>query len=162
VVEVVTGRLDDDIVGRQPNVVVGAAVILLDIWLEVVGVGDRSETWCHRGESGDRHVVTFVTDLGGDVVLCCGHDLRSGLAVRVRYRTLRVAVIFFVLGTSHVLDVVVIAFFALHDPMDGARGGVLAIVVEATSKFSLFALAVALIDVTARVAAAPVPVEVGA
>jgi hypothetical protein len=61
-----------------------------------------------------------------------------------------------------VLDVVAIAFFTLHDPMDGARGAVLAIVVEATSKLSLFALAVALVDVVASIATALVLVEVGA
>jgi hypothetical protein len=84
------------------------------------------------------------------------------LAVRVRYRTLGVAVIRFVLSTSPVFDVVAIAFFALHDPMDGARGVVLAIVIEVTSKFSLFTLAVALVDVAAGVTTAPVLVEVGA
>jgi hypothetical protein len=72
------------------------------------------------------------------------------------------AIVHLVLGTSPVLDVVVIAFFALHDPMDGAREAVLSILVEATSKFSLFALAVALVDVAAGVATAPVLVEVGA
>jgi hypothetical protein len=44
VVEVAAGRLDGDVVGRQPNVGVRAAVILLDVGLEFVGVGDRSET----------------------------------------------------------------------------------------------------------------------
>jgi hypothetical protein len=46
--------------------------------------------------------------------------------------------------------------------MDGARGAVLAIIVEKTSKFSLFLLVVALVDVAAGVATAPVLVEVGA
>jgi hypothetical protein len=46
--------------------------------------------------------------------------------------------------------------------MDGARGAVLTIVCEAMSKFSLFALAVALVDVGAGVATAPVLVEVSA
>jgi hypothetical protein len=42
--------------------------------------------------------------------------------VQVRDRTLRMAVVYLVLGTLPVFDVVVIALFALHDPMDGARG----------------------------------------
>jgi hypothetical protein len=43
-----------------------------------------------------------------------------------------------------------------------ALGGVLAIVVEATLEFSLFALAIALVDVATSVATSPVLVEVGA
>jgi hypothetical protein len=54
-----------------------------------------------------------------------------------------------------------IAFFALHDLMDGARGAILVIVIEVTSKFSLFALAVALVDVAAGAATVPVLVEIG-
>jgi hypothetical protein len=84
------------------------------------------------------------------------------LAVRVRDQTLRVAVVCLVLGTSSVLDAVAIVFFTLHDVVDGARGAVLTIVVKATSKFLLFALAVVLVDVAASVATAPVLVEVGA
>jgi H+/gluconate symporter-like permease len=42
--------------------------------------------------------------------------------VRVRDRTLGMAVVCLVLGLPPVLDVVVFAFFALHDLMDGARG----------------------------------------
>jgi hypothetical protein len=99
--------------------------------------------------------------LNCDVDLCCSHNLRSRLTVRVRDRTLKVAVVCLVLGTPPVLDVVAIALFALHDPMDGARRAVLTIVVEATSKLSLLALAVALVDVAASVATAPVLVEVG-
>jgi hypothetical protein len=57
---------------------------------------------------------------------------------------------------------VAIAFFTLHDAMDGARGVVLTIVVEATSKFSLFMLAVVLVDVHVGIETAPVLVEVGA
>jgi hypothetical protein len=57
---------------------------------------------------------------------------------------------------------VAVAFFALHDPMDGARGAVLAVVVEATSELSLFAIAVALVDVATSVATTQVLVEVGA
>jgi hypothetical protein len=63
---------------------------------------------------------------------------------------------------SSVFHVVAIAFFALHDLMEGARGGVLTIVIEATSKFSLFALVVALVNVAAGVATAPVLIKVGA
>jgi hypothetical protein len=57
--------------------------------------------------------------------------------VWVRHRTLGVVVIYFELSALPVLDVVAVTFFALHDPMDGTRGGggVLTIVVEATSKF---------------------------
>jgi hypothetical protein len=61
-----------------------------------------------------------------------------------------------------VLDVVAVAFFALHDPMDGARGAVLAIVIKTTSELSLFALAVALVDVATSVVTTLVLVEVGA
>jgi hypothetical protein len=70
-------------------------------------------------EGSDSHVVAIVTDLGSDVVLCCGHDLGSGLAVQVRYRTVRVTVLRFILSPSHVLDVVAIAFFVPHDLKDG-------------------------------------------
>jgi hypothetical protein len=73
-----------------------------------------------------------------------------------------VAVVYLVLGMPPVLDVMAIMFFALHDPMDGARGTILAIVVEATSMLSLLALAVALVDVAVSVATAPVLVEIGA
>jgi hypothetical protein len=71
-------------------------------------------------------------------------------------------VVCLVLGTPPVLDVVAVAFLALHDPMDDARGGVLAIIVEAMSELSLFALAVALVDVDTSVATTPILVEVGA
>jgi hypothetical protein len=50
VIEVAIGRLDSDVVGRQPDVGVGAAVILLDVQLKVVRVGDRSETR-HQGKA---------------------------------------------------------------------------------------------------------------
>jgi hypothetical protein len=72
------------------------------------------------------------------------------------------AVVCLVLGTPPVLDIVAIAFFALHDPMDGARGGVFAIVIKVTSELSLFALVVVLIDVAMSIATAPVLVEVHA
>jgi hypothetical protein len=74
----------------------------------------------------------------------------------------KMAVVCLVLGTPPVLDVVVVMFLALHDPMDGARGAVLAIVVEATLELSLFALAVALVDVAMSVATTLVLAEVGA
>jgi hypothetical protein len=45
--------------------------------------------------------------------------------------------------------------------MDGTQGGVLMIIVEVTSKLSLFTLAVVLVDVAAGVVTAPVLVEVG-
>jgi hypothetical protein len=69
VIEVVVGRLDGDVVGRQPDVGVGAAIVLLDVWLEVVGIGDRSETRHQRGEGSDDHVIVVVSDLGGSLVL---------------------------------------------------------------------------------------------
>jgi hypothetical protein len=70
------------------------------------------------------------------------------------------AVVCLVLGLPPVLDVVAFAFFALHDLMDGARGGVLSIVVVVMSELSLFALAVALVDVATSAATTPVLVEV--
>jgi hypothetical protein len=120
-VEVAPSRIYSDVVGRQQDVRARAAVVLLDVWLEVVGVGDRSETWCQRKESSDRHIVTVVSDLGSTIVLCGGHDLGPRLAVRVRDQTLRAAVVRLVLGASSVLDIVAIAFFTLHDAMDGAH-----------------------------------------
>jgi hypothetical protein len=72
------------------------------------------------------------------------------------------AVVYPVLGMPLVLDIVAIAFFALHDTMDGARGGVLAIVVELTSELSLIALMVALVDVAVSVATALVLFEISA
>jgi hypothetical protein len=99
-----------------------------------------------------------------DVDLHGGHDLGSRLTILVRDRTLRLAVVHLVLGASPVLDIVTIMLFTLHDAMDGARGGggVLAIVVQTTSKLSLFAPAMALVDVTASATATLVPVKVGA
>jgi hypothetical protein len=73
-----------------------------------------------------------------------------------------VVIIRFVLSTSPIFDAIAITFFALHDPMDGTRGGILVIVIEVTSKFSLFALAVVLVNVVAGVATTLVLVEVGA
>jgi hypothetical protein len=73
-----------------------------------------------------------------------------------------VAIVRFVLGTSPVLDVVAIALFTLHDAMDGTWGAILMIVVQTTSKLPLFALVMALVDVPASIAAAPILVEVGA
>jgi hypothetical protein len=71
-----------------------------------------------------------------------------------------VAVVFLVLGTSLVLDVVSLALLALHDLVDAARRTVLTVVVEATSEFPLLALAVMLVDVAAGVVIASVLVEV--
>jgi hypothetical protein len=70
-----------------------------------------------------------------------------------------VAVVFLILGTSPVLDVVALA---LHDLVDAAWRTVLAIVVEATSQLPVLALAMTLVDVAAGVAIASVLVEVGA
>jgi hypothetical protein len=42
--------------------------------------------------------------------------------VRVRDRTLRMAIVCLVLCTPPVLDVMAVAFFTLHDPMNGAWG----------------------------------------
>jgi hypothetical protein len=162
VIKVVIVRLDDDVVGRQPNVWVGAAIVLLDVGLEVVGVGDRLEMWRQCGKGSDRHVVAVVADLSRDVALHCSHDLRSKLTVRVGHRTLRMAVVCLMLGKPLVLDVMAVVFLALHDPMDGARGAVLAIVVEVTSELSLFALVVALVAVATSVATTLILVEVGA
>jgi putative NIF3 family GTP cyclohydrolase 1 type 2 len=84
------------------------------------------------------------------------------LAILVRDRTLRVAVVRLILGMSPVLDVVTIALFTLHDAMDSARGAVLAIVIQTMSKLPLFALTMALVDVSTSVAPTLVLVEVGA
>jgi hypothetical protein len=70
VIEVAAGRLDGDVVGRQPDVGVRAAVILLDVWLEIVRVGDRSETRRQRGEGSDGHVVAIASDLDQIVPSC--------------------------------------------------------------------------------------------
>jgi hypothetical protein len=61
-----------------------------------------------------------------------------------------------------VLDVVAVTLLTLHDVMNDARRSVLVIVVQTTSKLPLFALAMALIDVAASVAATHVLVEIGA
>jgi hypothetical protein len=159
-VKVAAGFFDRDVVDRQPDVGVGAAVILLDVGLEVVGVGDRPKTWCQRGEGSDCHVVAIVADLGHVVVPRRGHDLGSGPPVWVGYRTLGVVVVFLVLGMSPVLDVMTLVLLALHDPVDAAQRTVLTVVVEAVPEFLLLALAVTLIDVAAGVAIAPVFVEV--
>jgi hypothetical protein len=162
VVEAATGRFDGDVVGRQPNVGVGAAVVLLDVGLEVVGLGDRLETWRQHREGGDRHVVAAVADLSRIVVLRRSHNLGSRLSRRVTDRTLGVAVLGFVLGTPPVLNVVAFPLLALHDPVDAARRTVLVAVVEATLELPLLAFAVTLVDVAAGVATTLVLVEVGA
>jgi hypothetical protein len=162
VVEVAAGRLDRDVVGRQPDVGVGAVVVLLDVGLEVVRVGDRPKTWRQHREGGDCHVITSVADLSRVVTPCRGHDLGSRLSVWVGYRTLGAAVVFLILGTSPVLDVVALALLALHDPVDAAGKTVLAVVVEATSEFPLLTLVVTLVDVTAGIVITLILVEVGA
>jgi hypothetical protein len=65
-------------------------IVLLDVGLEVVGVCDRLETWCQRGEGSKSHVVATVADLSRIIVLLRGHDLRSRLSCRVTNRTLKV------------------------------------------------------------------------
>jgi hypothetical protein len=72
-----------------------------------------------------------------------------------------VAVVFLVLGTSPVLDVVALALLTLHDLVDSAWRNVIAVVVEATSQLPVLALAMTLVDVAAGVAIASVLIEVG-
>jgi hypothetical protein len=76
--------------------------------------------------------------------------------------TLRVAVVFLVLGTSLILDIVTLALLVLHDPVDAAWRTVLAVIVKVTSQLSLLVLAITLVDVAAGVVIALVLVEVGA
>jgi hypothetical protein len=121
-VEVAVGRFDGNIVGRQPDVGVGAVIVLMDVQLQFVGLGGRLETKGQHGEGSDGHVVAVVSYPSGALILRRVHDLGSGLAILVRDRNLRVAVVRLVLSTSPVLDVVAIAIFTLHDVMDGARG----------------------------------------
>jgi hypothetical protein len=78
--------------------------------------------WCQCGEGSDGHIIAVVSDLGSTLVLRGGNDLGSGLAVLVRDRTLRVAVVRLVLNTSSVLNIMAIAIFTLHDAMNSARG----------------------------------------
>jgi ABC-type amino acid transport system permease subunit len=73
-----------------------------------------------------------------------------------------VAVFSFVLGTPPVLDVMVFALLALHDPVDAAWRTILAVIVEATSELPLLAFVVTLVYVAAGVATTPILVEVGA
>jgi hypothetical protein len=118
VVEVAARRLDDDVVGRQPDVGVRAVIILLDVCLEVIGVGEGSEARGQRGKSGDGHVVAAIPGLGATLALCRGNGLGSRLVIRIWDRALWVAVVCLVLGMSPVLDVVAIALLMLHDAMD--------------------------------------------
>jgi hypothetical protein len=71
-----------------------------------------------------------------------------------------VAVVSLILGTLPVLDVVALALLTLHDLVDAAWGTVLAVVVEVTSKLSLLAFVVTLVDVTAGIATMLVPDKV--
>jgi hypothetical protein len=146
---------------RQTNVGVGATVVLLYVRLEVVGVGDRPETWHQRGEGHDPNAIAVVADLSRVIVPRNDHNLRSRLTVRVGHWTLGVVVVSLVLGTPPVLDVMTFALLALHDLVDTAWRVVLAVVVEATSELSLLAFTVALVDGAASVATTPVLVEVG-
>jgi ABC-type amino acid transport system permease subunit len=73
-----------------------------------------------------------------------------------------VAVFSFVLGTPPVLDVMVFALLALHDPVDAAWRTILAVIVEATSDLPLLAFVVTLVYVAAGVATTPILIEVGA
>jgi hypothetical protein len=43
------------------------------------------------------------------------------------------AIIYFVLGTTPILDVVLVTLLAFHDVVDSARGVVLAVILRATS-----------------------------
>jgi hypothetical protein len=52
-----------------------------------------------------------------------------------------VAIVFLILGTSPVLDVVALALLALHDPVDTAWRTVLAVIVEVTSELPLLTFA---------------------
>jgi hypothetical protein len=111
---------------------------------------------------GDGHIVAAVPDLGAASPLCRDHNLGSELAIRVRNRALRVAIVRLLLGTSSVLNVMVVALLTLHDAMDGAWRFVLTVIVQMTSQLPLLTLAMALIDVAARVAGMPVLFEVSA
>jgi hypothetical protein len=73
-----------------------------------------------------------------------------------------VVVVFLVLGTSPVLDVVAFVLLALHDPVDAAWRTVLAVVVEVTPELPLLAFTVSLVNVATGIATTPVHVEVGA
>jgi hypothetical protein len=77
VVKVAAGRLDGDVVGRQLDVGVRAVVVLLDVRLEVVGVGHRPKARGQRGEGSDGHVISGGSSLSTTSALCRGHDLDS-------------------------------------------------------------------------------------
>jgi hypothetical protein len=72
-----------------------------------------------------------------------------------------VLVVFLVLGTLLVLDIVVLALLTLHDPVDATRGTVLTVIVEATSELPLLALAMTSVDVAVGVTTISVLIEVG-
>jgi hypothetical protein len=73
-----------------------------------------------------------------------------------------VAVVFLVLGTSPVLNVVAFTLLTLHIPVDAAWMTVLAVTVKAMSELPLLAFVVTLVDVATGIATTPVLVEVGA
>jgi hypothetical protein len=133
VVEVAVGLHDGDVIGRQPNVGVRATVVLLDVGLEVVGLGDQPETWRQRREGGECHVIAAIADLSRIVVPHRDHNLESRKPRRITGWTLGVAVVFLVQGTSLILDVVVLVLLTLHDPMDAAWRSVLVVIVKETS-----------------------------
>jgi hypothetical protein len=119
------------------------------------------ETWCQRREGAKSHVIATVTDLSRIVVLRRSHDLGSRLPREITNRTIRVAVVFLVLGASPVLDIVAFTLLALHDLVDATWGIVLMVVVEVTSELPLLALAMKLVDVAMGVTATSVLFEVG-
>jgi hypothetical protein len=97
-----------------------SAVVLLDVELEVVRLGDRSETRGQHREGGDVHVVATISDLGAASTMCRSHDLGSGLVIHVRNRTFKVSVVRLVLGTSPVLKVMAVALLKFDDAVNGA------------------------------------------
>jgi hypothetical protein len=60
---------------------VRTTIILLDVRLEVVGVGDRSEARGQCRESSDGHVVAAVPDMGAASASHRGNGLGSGLVI---------------------------------------------------------------------------------
>jgi hypothetical protein len=161
VVEVATRRLDGDVVGRQPVVGFGEAVVLLDVWHEVVRVGDRSEVMGQRGESGDGRVVAAVPGLGATSTPCRGDDLGSGLVIQIWDRALMVTIVCLILGIAPVLDVVAVAHLALHDAVDSTGRAVLTVVLRVKPQFPLLALTMTLVDVVVGVLCTPILVKVG-
>jgi hypothetical protein len=63
VIEVAADRLDSDVVGRWSGVGARATVVLLDVRLEVVGVGHRPKVRIQRLEGGNVHVIVSGSGL---------------------------------------------------------------------------------------------------